>query len=76
MPGRSVRSTGKILNADGVARGRDGDNAYGLTAQYDLGGGASVNSGVAPDLRRRSASATTDDDDSASVGDFGISMAF
>ena len=40
---------GKVLSAEGTDDFGvlDGDDAYGLTAQYDLGGGATVNGGIA-----------------------------
>ena len=39
---------GKILNANGsdAFEVLDGADAYGLTGQYDLGGGATVNGGI------------------------------
>jgi len=49
----------------------DGEDAYGLTAQYDLGGGATINGGIA-----NSYSISTDDDESATIADFGIAMEF
>jgi predicted porin len=37
-----------VLNADGdVFEDADGNKSYGLTGQYDLGGGATVNAGIA-----------------------------
>jgi outer membrane protein OmpU len=67
----------EILNAEGLVASRDGDKAYGLTAQYDLGGGATINTGVAQ-LEGVSGLGDEDlgNDDSATVADFGISMAF
>jgi outer membrane protein OmpU len=67
----------EILNAEGLVESRDGDKAYGLTAQYDLGGGATINTGIAQ-LEGVSGlgSEDLDNDDSATVADFGISMAF
>ena len=40
---------GKVLSANGAPAFEvlDGADAYGLTAQYDLGGGATVNGGIA-----------------------------
>jgi outer membrane protein OmpU len=57
---------GNIMNAEGgsTISEFDGDSTYEISAQYDLGGGASVNTG----FRR-----TYDDSD---VADFGIKMAF
>lgn len=54
-----------ILSADGGLADVDGNDAYGLTATYDLGGGASINGGVAKTL-----------DEGETVADFGIKMAF
>jgi outer membrane protein OmpU len=57
---------GNILNAEGPGSlaDFDGDDTYEISAQYDLGGGATVNTGY-----RR----TYDESD---VADFGIKMAF
>jgi outer membrane protein OmpU len=65
---------GKMLNAEGALDEIDGDDSYMLTAQYDLGGGASINGGVRrtyniPELG-------DGDGDSAWIGDFGIAMNF
>jgi outer membrane protein OmpU len=63
----------EVLNADGdVFEDADGNKSYGLTGQYDLGGGATVNAGIA-NVDGFSGLA---DGESAVVGDFGISMAF
>jgi outer membrane protein OmpU len=66
---------GKILSAEGVLEDLDGDDSYELSAQYDLGGGATLNGGV-----RRTYNiieiGNDEGGDSAWVGDFGISMAF
>jgi outer membrane protein OmpU len=62
----------EVLNGDGAFEGSDGDKAYGLTGQYDLGGGATVNGGIA----NIDGFSGLGDGDSAVVGDFGISMAF
>jgi len=66
---------GKILNAEGQLEDLDGDDSYELSAQYDLGGGASINGAV-----RRTYNiiglAGDEDGDSAWIGDFGIKMAF
>ena len=37
---------GKILSAEGELADIDGQDSYELSAQYDLGGGASINGGV------------------------------
>jgi outer membrane protein OmpU len=65
---------GKILDAEGELEDLDGDDSYLLSAQYDLGGGATVNGG----LRRTYglAAAEGGDGDEAWIGDFGISIAF
>ena len=62
-----------MLNAEGAddIGVFDGDDAYGLTAQYDLGGGATVNGGIA-----NSYSISATDDESATIADFGIAMEF
>lgn len=49
----------------------DGGDAYGLTAQYDLGGGATVNAGIVQSFPEASLNY-----DQATIADFGISMAF
>jgi len=60
----------QILSADGDLADVDGDQAYALTGQYDLGGGATVNGGIQKNYEFLS------NDDSATTADFGISMAF
>ena len=78
MPSRSVPVYGNILSAEGGAsRSLDGDDSsWRVSAQYDLGGGATVNGGVRqtydswPRRRRRRAT------NSATIADFGIKMAF
>ncbi|MFO1141404.1 MAG: porin [Amaricoccus sp.] len=62
----------EVLNGDGPFEGSDGDKAYGLTGQYDLGGGATVNGGI----ENVEGFSGLGNGDSAVVGDFGISMAF
>ncbi|MFO1141405.1 MAG: porin [Amaricoccus sp.] len=62
----------EVLNASGPFEGADGNKAYGLTGQYDLGGGATVNAGIA----NIDGFSGLGDGESAVVGDFGISMAF
>lgn len=59
----------QVISADGGVAAWDGADAYGVTGQYDLGGGATVNGGVVQTYE-------TDDVDGATVADFGISMAF
>jgi outer membrane protein OmpU len=64
---------GKVLSAEGPGTFMtlDGDDGYGLTAQYDLGGGATINGGIA-----NSYSVSVNGDDSATIADFGIAMEF
>ncbi len=69
----------KVIDAGGAIAGWDGADAYGISAQYDLGGGATVMGGV---VRTYDTDATTfngatlDGTEAATVADFGISMAF
>jgi outer membrane protein OmpU len=69
---------GKVLSASGDLEDQfDGSDAYGLTGQYDLGGGASVNGGVFKSYNQAlTQSDGTVDFDSATIADFGIVMAF
>lgn len=60
-----------ILSADGDIADLDGDDAYALTAAYDLGGGATVAGGIG-----RAWGGDGDDNNGRTVGDFGIRMAF
>jgi len=66
---------GKILSAEGELSDLDGDDSFELSAQYDLGGGATVNFGA-----RRTYDivglGTDEGGEAAWIGDFGISMAF
>ena len=62
----------EVLNGSGPFEATDGNKAYGLTGQYDLGGGATVNGGI----ENVDGFSGLGDGDSAVVGDFGISMAF
>jgi outer membrane protein OmpU len=66
---------GKVLSADGSPAFDllDGDDGYGLTAQVDLGGGVTVNGGIA---NTYAASEFDTDDGSATIADFGISLNF
>ena len=54
----------------------DGADAYGLTGQYDLGGGATVNGGIVSTYPQPGSGSGPLDPDSAVIGDFGIRMAF
>jgi outer membrane protein OmpU len=60
----------QIVSANGALDDIDGDQAYALTGQYDLGGGATVNGGIQKNYEFLT------DDDAATTADFGISMAF
>jgi outer membrane protein OmpU len=74
----SVGATyGKILSASGsdALEAIDGADAYGLTAQYDLGGGATVNGGVVRTYPQPGSGAPLDPD-STVIADFGVRMAF
>jgi outer membrane protein OmpU len=64
---------GTVLSADGSPdlRRLEGDEGYGLTAQYDLGGGATINGGVANTYAINGARSR-----SATIADFGISLYF
>ena len=64
---------GKVLSADGSPdfRSLEGDDGYGLTAQYDLGGGATVKGGIANTDAISGAGSM-----SATIADFGISLYF
>jgi outer membrane protein OmpU len=65
---------GTVLNSSGTLEAIDGQESYEISAQYDLGGGASLNGGV-----RRTYSLFGPDGeelDAAWIGDFGVSMAF
>lgn len=64
---------GNILSADGPAvEDADGDDSFVITGEYDLGGGASINGGIGQTY----GGTGTDGQDSATIADFGISMAF
>jgi len=66
-----------IMNADGALEPFDGNSSYGLTAEYDLGGGAVVAGGVAQTFGEGVLLIDDDDDISGeTVADFGIRMAF
>jgi predicted porin len=65
---------GKILDASGALESIDGQDSYEVSAQYDLGGGASINGGI----RRTYGLFDADGNevDSAYIGDFGVMMNF
>jgi outer membrane protein OmpU len=65
---------GRILGASGVLAPLDDLDSYELSAQYDLGGGSTLNGGVrrSYDLFDVDGSKT----DAAWIGDLGISMSF
>ena len=50
---------GKVMNAQGDLNGLDDGSAYGLTGQYDLGGGATVNGGIFQSYQTTNSAATT-----------------
>lgn len=54
----------QVADSDDVLADLDGDDVYGVSAQYDLGGGAAVRGGIVQDYQ----------DDV--IGDFGIYMSF
>jgi outer membrane protein OmpU len=71
----------KVLTGNGNLEAYDGQDTYGLTVAYDLGGGASVNFGVAQSYGRGSIGTPGDVDyipafEDATIGDFGIKMEF
>jgi outer membrane protein OmpU len=66
---------GNILSADGALEDIDGASSWEVSAQYDLGGGATVNGGVRQTYDTLLLG-DGDDLDSATVADFGIKMAF
>ena len=65
---------GKILGASGALEDIDGEDSYELSAQYDLGGGATLNGGVRRTYNLVDADGT--EADAAWIGDFGIAMSF
>jgi outer membrane protein OmpU len=80
-----------VVTANGNLGAFDGKDSYGVSGQYDLGGGASVNFGVAqtygrdsvgsPFLTDGAGNTVVNDNyvpevDSATVADFGIKMSF
>jgi outer membrane protein OmpU len=70
---------GNILNAEGALDPIDGASSWEVSAQYDLGGGATVNGGVRQTYDTLCLGDDDDGDDcgdSATVADFGIKMAF
>ncbi len=54
----------------------DGEQTYGFTGSYDLGGGAQVAGGIASTFGRGSAFGNRDLGNAETVADFGIKMAF
>ena len=66
---------GKVLSADGspAFEALDGDDGYGLTGQYDLGGGATLNGGI---VNTYAAGESGTDGSSATIADLGISLNF
>jgi hypothetical protein len=66
---------GKVLGARGTAdiAELEGDDGYGFTWQYDLGGGGTINGGIADTYATETLGAGAG---SATVADFGISLTF
>lgn len=72
---------GKILTGNGNLEAYNDQDTYGLTVAYDLGGGASVNFGIAQSYGRDSIGTAGDAGyipayEDATIGDFGIKMEF
>lgn len=75
---------GKILTGNGNLEAYNDEDTYGLTVAYDLGGGASVNFGIAQSYGRSEIGQRSDAlvggyapaYESATIGDFGIKMEF
>ena len=65
---------GTVLSGKGDLGLLDGDTAYGVTAQYDLGGGATVNGGIFQSYEVGDLANGLGDN--ALVADFGIAMEF
>ncbi|MBP7001298.1 porin [Amaricoccus sp.] len=72
-----------VLTGNGSFEYYDGNDSYGASVQYDLGGGASVNMGVAQTYGRAQIGDRDDlanyyapEVEDATVADFGIKMAF
>lgn len=71
----------KVLTGNGNLSSYDGEDTYGLTVAYDLGGGASVNMGIAQSYGRGSVGEPGEAGyipafEDATIGDFGIKMEF
>lgn len=75
---------GKVLTGNGNLEAYNDEDTYGLTVAYDLGGGASVNFGIAQSYGRSEIGSRSDAliggyvpaYESATIGDFGIKMEF
>ena len=69
---------GKILSANGSEEFEvlDRADAYGLTGQHDLGGGAVVSGGIVRAYPQPGSGSGPLDPGSPVIGDFGIRMAF
>ena len=65
---------GTVLSGKGDLGLLDGDTAYGVTAQYDLGGGATVNGGIFQSYEVGDLANGLGDN--ATIADFGIAMEF
>ena len=66
---------GKVLTAKGnpTLAMLEGDDGYGLTAQYELGEGATLNGGIA---NTYSVGGLGSEDNSATIADFGVTLYF
>jgi outer membrane protein OmpU len=70
-----------VMTGNGSFTAYDGNDSFGASVQYDLGGGASVNFGIAQTYGRDQIGSLDGtyyaaEIDSATVADFGIKMAF
>ena len=74
-------SQSHCITGNGAFGVYDGEQTYGLTVAYDLGGGASVNMGVAQSYGRDAYGTPGADNyiagvEDATIADFGIKMEF
>lgn len=72
---------GKVLTGNDALEAYNDQDTYGLTVAYDLGGGASVNFGIAQSYGRDAIGTPGDAGyipafEDATIGDFGIKMEF
>jgi outer membrane protein OmpU len=66
---------GNVLSGEGELSELDGDSSWEVSAQYDLGGGATINGGVRQTYDNIDLG-DNEDGEAATVADFGIKMAF